>query len=84
LQPYLTAVEQAVTNSSLCGALTYCEFLVDALLRPDAMVRAQVYALALGNASTGQPGWMNRDEVRARENLPPDPESIQAETQESA
>jgi HK97 family phage portal protein len=72
LQPYLTAVEQAVTNSPLCGALVYVEFLLDALLRPDALVRSQVYTAALGNPQTGSPGWMTRAEIRERESLPPE------------
>jgi HK97 family phage portal protein len=69
LAPYLAAIEQAITASPLCSAATtYVEFLVDALLRPDALTRAQVYALALDPDK----GWMRRDEVRQRENLPPE------------
>jgi HK97 family phage portal protein len=68
LAPYLAAIEQAITNSSLCGPMSYVEFLVDALLRPDSLTRGQVYALALDPAK----GWMTRAEVRARENLPPE------------
>jgi HK97 family phage portal protein len=70
LQPYLSAIEQAVSNSPLCTQNTYCEFLLDSLLRSDSKTRAETYALALGNPTTGQPGWMTRDEVRQRENLP--------------
>jgi HK97 family phage portal protein len=71
LATYLTPIEQAITASPLCvGPSTYVEFLMDALLRPDAKTRAEVYAAALGNTSTGQPGWMTRQEVRQREGLP--------------
>jgi HK97 family phage portal protein len=70
LRPYLTAIEQALSNSVLCSQNTYTEFLLDSLLRADSRTRAETYALALGNPQTGAPGWMSRDEVRQRENLP--------------
>lgn len=44
----------------------YCEFLRDDLLQPDPKGRADIYRLALDPKF----GWMDRDEVRARENLP--------------
>jgi HK97 family phage portal protein len=68
LSPYTHAIEQAL---SLDGELmppgegSYCEFLFDALLRPDSAVRATVYAAALDPVK----GWMTRDEVRTLENL---------------
>lgn len=44
----------------------YTEFLRDALLQPDPKTRADINRLA------GDPkwGWMDRDEIRERENLP--------------
>jgi HK97 family phage portal protein len=71
LSPYLCAVEQALTNSPLCvGPTTYVEFLLDGLLRPDTLARYQAYAIALGDGTS--PGFMTREEVRQRENLPPE------------
>jgi HK97 family phage portal protein len=67
LAPYLAALEQAITldGEVLPPGDTYCEFALDALLRPDSATRAQVYTAAL-NPDTG---WMRRDEIRALENL---------------
>lgn len=50
----------------------YCEFLREDLMQPDPKGKADIYRLA------GDPkfGWMNRDEIRARENLPPDPDHL--------
>jgi HK97 family phage portal protein len=68
LRPWLVAIEQALSaDRDLFGPRTYCEFLLDALLRADAKTRADVYAQALDPIS----GWMDVDEVRALENLPP-------------
>ena len=72
LGPYLTAVEQAITgHARLCSARVYVEFLRDAILQADSLTRAQVYALALDRDK----GWMNRAEVRQRENLEPEREA---------
>jgi HK97 family phage portal protein len=70
LSAYLTVIEQAITNDTdLCaGPNVYVEFLRDAILQADALQRAQVYALALDPVK----GWMNRAEVRQRENLGPE------------
>lgn len=56
----------------------YPEFLVDALLRSSTRDRYESYAIALDPAR----GWMQRSEVRERENLPPeeDPPAPPAET----
>ena len=43
----------------------YCEFLQDNLGKADTLTRFQAYSIAVTN------GFMNRTEVRARENLPP-------------
>jgi HK97 family phage portal protein len=69
LRPWLTAIEQAISaNEELCppGSGTYCEFLLDSLLRADSATRAQVYTAALDPIT----GWMAREEVRKLENLP--------------
>jgi HK97 family phage portal protein len=68
LRPWLVAVEQALTgDADLFAPNTYCEFLLDGLLRSDAATRWSVYGLALDH------GVMTVDEVRERENLPPLP-----------
>lgn len=46
----------------------FCEFLREDLLRPDSQARANFYRFALDPKF----GWMRRDEVRKRENLPTD------------
>lgn len=48
----------------------YCEFLREDLLRPDSRARAEYYRHALDSRW----GWMRRDEARARENLPAEPD----------
>ena len=49
----------------------YVEFLRDSILQPNSLDRARFYQLALGGRTWS--GWLNRDEVRERENLAPDP-----------
>jgi HK97 family phage portal protein len=68
LRPFLVTIEQALSaDRDLFGPRTYCEFLLSALLRADSKTRADVYAQALDPIT----GWMDVDEVRALENLPP-------------
>lgn len=70
LQPYLGAIEQAIAMDEDIFPVDgpdYPEFILDAILRPDAKTRAEVYTLALA----GQP-YMTVQEVRDRENLGPD------------
>lgn len=50
----------------------YAEFVTDALTRADTQTRYGNYAKALGGQAG--PGWMNIDEVRAREGMPPLPD----------
>lgn len=72
LRPWLVAIEQALSaDTDLFMERTYCEFLLDALLRADSATRAQVYTAAL-NPETG---WMTRQEVRRLENLQPESET---------
>ena len=66
LRPWLVQIEQALAaDRDLFGSTTFCEFLLDAVLRADSMTRAQVYEKALNPVT----GWMTRDEVRKLENL---------------
>lgn len=66
LRPWLVAIEQALTaDRDLYSASTFCEFLIDGLLRADSKTRAEVYAIALDPLT----GWLRRDEVRRLENL---------------
>lgn len=75
LMPWLRVIEQALSaDRDLFGPSTYCEFLLDSLLRADSKTRAEIYRLALDPLQ----GWMRRDEVRRLENLEPEP----AETQQ--
>jgi len=69
LRPWLIAIEQALTaDRDLFNSSTYCEFLLDGLLRADSATRAAVYEKALNPVT----GWLRRDEVRRLENLPPE------------
>jgi HK97 family phage portal protein len=70
LTPWLRRIELAISNDSdLAFQRQYVQFEVDGLLRADASTRAEVYARALDPIS----GWMNREEVRELEDLPPEP-----------
>jgi len=69
LQPWLRSIEQALSaDRDLYTASTFCEFLIDGLLRADSKTRAEVYRIALDPVS----GWLRRDEVRRLENLEPE------------
>lgn len=69
LRPWLVAIEQAISNDpDLAAGNLYVEFLLDALLRADSKTRAEVYTRALDPIT----GWMDRAEVRERENLEPE------------
>src|SRR5690625_2765157 len=66
LQPLLTRIEEALQRRLFAeGEPFYCEFLVDGLLRSDTLNRYTAYQTAIFS------GWMDPDEVRQRENLPP-------------
>ena len=67
LRPWLVLIEQALTaDPDLFPAGTYCEFLLDALLRADSSTRAAIYTAGLDPVT----GWLTREEVRRLENLP--------------
>ncbi len=68
LQPWLKRIEMRALVSLLLRRdqeRYFAEFLVDGLLRGDAVSRNQAYATAR------QWGWMSVNEIRARENLNP-------------
>jgi HK97 family phage portal protein len=68
LRPYLTRIEQAVKRSLLSPAerlSLFAEFNLEGLLRADSQGRAALYS------QMAQNGVYTRNEIRARENLPP-------------
>lgn len=68
LGPELQRIEQAIEKQLLSPVdreRFYVEFNVDALLRADSAGRAALYS------SAGQNGWMDRNEIRGKENLGP-------------
>jgi HK97 family phage portal protein len=70
LRPYLTRIEQAVKKSLVPPAergRVFAEFNLEGLLRADSQGRAALY-----NAFA-QNGVMDRNEIRAKENLAPRP-----------
>jgi HK97 family phage portal protein len=71
LGPWLRRVELAISNDrDLTFERTYVRFNADALLRPDAKTRAEVYTRALDPVT----GWLSREEVRELEDRPPEPD----------
>lgn len=70
LRPYLTRIEQAVKKQLILPAeraTYYAEFNLEGLMRADSTGRAALYN------SFAQNGINTRNELRARENLPPLP-----------
>lgn len=68
LQPMLTRIEEALNRKLFAfGEPFFCEFLADGLLRADTRNRYAAYETAI------RAGWLDPDEVRARENLPARP-----------
>lgn len=68
LRPYLVRIESAINRWLFSPAERkefYVEFNVESLLRGDSAARSAYYSQALQN------GWMNRNEVRSKENQPP-------------
>lgn len=66
LRPYLSRIESAIHKKLIPlkdRRLYLAEFNLDGLLRADSEGRAKHYSTALQN------GWMNRDDVRAKENM---------------
>jgi HK97 family phage portal protein len=72
LRVWLTRIERAFTGDpDLCVGGQCLEFDLDGLLRGDPDLRTTLYQRALGSTSSGQPGWLTVDEVRAAEGLEP-------------
>jgi HK97 family phage portal protein len=72
LTPWLRRIELAISNDvDLAFQRQFVKFEVDGLLRADAKTRAEVYTHALDPIT----GWMDRNEVRRLEDLPPDERS---------
>lgn len=69
LQKYIVKIEQAFSLFLLPGKQEF-RFNTDARLQPDTAARYQAYEQAINS------GWMNRDEVRAKENLEPIPDGL--------
>lgn len=68
LMPWLVRWEQAIFRDIIDETDEqdlFVEFLVDGLLRGDSKSRAEFYASGITN------GWLNRNEVREKENLNP-------------
>lgn len=69
LESLLVVIERAISGHSIARGVV-SRFDRRALLRPSTKERAEVYALALDP----EKGWMQRAEVRAAEDLEPEPE----------
>lgn len=69
LKPYLDAIEDEYNDKLYSDTDRFVEFVVEGLLRADSTARAAYYRAALGGS--GGSGWMNTNEVREKENLPP-------------
>lgn len=71
LQPIIAHYEEELNFKLLTPAQKalgyHFEFDVSALLKADTETRANYYQMAIRN------GWMNQNEVRKKEGLPPDP-----------
>lgn len=66
LRPWLVRLERAITNDpDLCPGGTYLSFDTDALLRVDPDARAAFYKAGI------EGGWLEVNEIRRREDLPP-------------
>lgn len=72
LTPWLRRIEVAISNDrDLAFQQQFARFEIDALLRPDSAGRAAFYTAALDPIT----GWMDRNEVRRLEDLPPEEQS---------
>lgn len=63
--PWMTLWEESCDRSLFLPEGVFCEFLADAVLRADIQTRYNAYHVAIND------GWMNRNEVRAKENMNP-------------
>lgn len=69
MNEHFTAIEQELSVKMFRDDGYFAEFDESELLRGDTKARADYFKAALG--STQQPGWMDVNEVRAAEGLPP-------------
>jgi HK97 family phage portal protein len=83
LRNWLARIERAFSNDAdLCAGGLSMEFDLDGLLRGDPDLRSTIYQRALGSTSTGSPGWLTVDEVRAMEGLAPSSGPVSSTTTE--
>jgi len=71
LSPYVISIERAFTRQLLKQKewdVTVIEFLIDSILRADTQSRYNAYNIGRNG------GWLNVDEIRAKENLNPLPD----------
>lgn len=71
LQPHLVAIEQELNHKLFKTSRNFAEFVTAGLERGDIKTRFESYRVALGRA--GEMPWMDPDEIRRLENLPPNP-----------
>jgi HK97 family phage portal protein len=71
LQAHLVAIEQELNHKLFKTSRNFAEFVTAGLERGDIKTRFESYRIALGRA--GEQPWMDADEVRRLENLPPNP-----------
>lgn len=69
MQRHLTIYEQEINFKVYKTSRNFVEFATAGLERGDLKARNEAYRIALGRA--GEPAWMEVNEVRALENLPP-------------
>lgn len=68
LRPIMVNIEQSIKKDLIPAAdraSLFAEFNAEGLLRGDLKSRTEYYSAAVNN------GWMSRNDVRAKENLPP-------------
>lgn len=71
LMPHIERIEQELNRKLVREPDMYAEFEIAGLQRADAKTRTEMYKAAIGG--TQQPGYMTKNEIRQRENLPPVP-----------
>lgn len=68
-RPRAVRIEQEI-NMKLLGPNEYVKFSLEGLLRGDIKSRFEAYKIA------GENGWMNADEIRAMEDMNPQPDGL--------
>lgn len=72
LTKHLIRIEQEVDRKLVRRPDRFCKHNLDALQRADIKTRNDAYKVSLGGNQA--PGYMTKNEVRAKEQLPPDPD----------